>query len=76
MDTRVALRCPDCPPKHRSIGVELDFPSGLPSLMIVTCQRGHKLGVRPLTRDERRDYEKRTGEAAPSFVATRWETVE
>lgn len=75
METRVSLYCPDCPPRHRTFG-ELDFPNGLPALMIVTCTRGHKLGVRPLSRDERRKYEKRESQPAPSFVATRWETTE
>lgn len=73
MDTRVALYCPACPPRHAKFG-ELDFPNGLPALTIFKCPRGHALAFRQLTREERRAYERETKQPAPSFVATRWET--
>lgn len=68
METRVSIRCTQCPPGKRHHG-ELGFPMGVPALLLWKCPRGHGWGIRALTREERRARPKE----APAFVATPWE---
>lgn len=66
---RVLLRCPDCRLGSRNHG-DIAFEEGLPRRgFLYTCPKGHRVKVRPLSRDERR----KLGKDAPPFVAARWE---